>query len=135
MENMGTLEAAVLPLATFWVIVSTIQSAATFVNNMREQVVTGGSERCSFTLAHRRALFLDWKLSMLGTIASAFGFAGLIVVVAQQLSKMPGATAVVSIFYAVAAFPALGGLLFIVCAVSDIKLMNRALREAAAEAI
>jgi len=102
MNDMGALEAVVLPLATFWVVVSTMQSAATFVNGLREQVVTGGNERCAYTLAHRKALYLDWQLSMLGTIAAAFGFSGLIVAVAGHIARMPGGGEVVKIFYVVA---------------------------------
>lgn len=132
MNNLGAVETAVLPLATFWVIVSTLQSAATFVNTMREQVVSGGSDRRLFTLAHRRAIYLDWQLSMLGTIAAAFGFAGLVFAIAHRLEHVPGGATMEPILWVVALFPLLGGALFIVCGISDRRLMRMALESAAA---
>src|SRR6266446_2849446 len=106
---MDTIQSALLPLGAFWITFSALQSAASFVNEMRETIVTGYKGNQVLTVRHRKAMFFDWRLAMVGTIIAAFTFSGLIFFVSFHIRHVPDSAHSSPILAAVALFPLLGG--------------------------
>lgn len=123
------LVAAIAPIGAFWVAFQNLWSAAKFVNEIRETIVTGRHGGADLSLEHRKALFFDWQLSMAGTILAALVFGSITFWLgdyiesnaSEPISKIGTATQFV------AAFPFLVAFCFGLCGASDIRLIRHAL--------
>ena len=127
---MSTLEYYFLPLGAFWVAIQTILGSIAFVNNMRETIVTGQYDGVPLTIRHRYAMRFDWTLSMIGLISGLFMFSIVIFWLAYaQANALGGKISVAMLIVGIATF--LGGVLFVLCGISDHRLMQFVLRNAA----
>lgn len=117
-----TIQAVLAPLASFWVVLEGYMKATSFVNNMRETIITGVIGSTQLTIEHRKAIFVDWCLSMIGFMISNTLFAWVIASLAKLVPK--GAEGI----YGVALITFLGVLLFLVCGISDFRAIRYALK-------
>ena len=124
---MDTLQSAFLPLGAFWVAFQAIQGSTSFVNGMRETIVTGQLNGVSLTIRHRHAIRFDWLLSMCSTVFALFLFSGVIFWLALH-TQAPLNVSPAMIAVGVSTF--LGGLLFTICGISDYRLIQFTLRDA-----
>ena len=127
---MLEIQAWLAPLAGFWIIWDSLLKAAATVNGMRETIVSGQIGTISLTPEHRRAIFWDWQLSMAGTIFAAFLFGVLIAWIGNHLVASSSTAAVGQLMWGVSSLPFLGGSMFILCGISDWKLITQALTRA-----
>lgn len=123
---------ALAPLAAFWVAFQCLWSAAKFVNDMRETIVIGRLNSEPLDLHHRRTIYFDWKLTMMGTITAAVMFGGITFWIGLLFTRAADTLLheVGILLLCVSAFPWLVALCYIVCGVSDSRLISSALREA-----
>ena len=111
---MEALTQFIAPIVSLWVIHNAILSSAKFVNRMRETVISGLYEGVGITVAHQRALRLDWLLCIGATVGVCIIFAGIVVAVALtfnagSLMRWAG--------FAIALYPALCAVGFLICSV------------------
>ena len=126
---MSVLESYFLPLGAFWVAIQTILGSITFVNSMRETIVTGQYDGAPLTIRHRYAMRFDWILSMIGLISALFMFSIVIFWLAYaQANTFGGEISVAMVIVGITTF--IGGILFVLCGISDHRLMQFVLRNA-----
>jgi hypothetical protein len=67
---------ALAPLAAFWVALDGFLKIAAFTNGLRDSILSGKIGANDITLAHKRVLYIDWKLTMAGYTGTVvvFGF-------------------------------------------------------------
>jgi hypothetical protein len=128
---MDTLQSAFVPIFAMWVVFDSLMKAATVLNRLRESAVCGHHDGVRLTFAHPKGMFFDWCLTMFGVIAATLLTGVVVWLLADPgLDLMQGnariATRVASVF------PFAGALAFGLCAISDLRLIRRALREAEA---
>ena len=126
---MDILQSAFLPLGAFWIALQTITSSVTFVNGMRETIVTGQYDGNPLSVRHRYAIRYDWILSMCGITLMLLTFSVVIFWLAYSQAFTTGEEiSVAMIIVGVATF--FGGILFILCGISDYRLIQWTLRDA-----
>jgi hypothetical protein len=131
---MDNVQLLLLPLGVFWVSFSSLLSAASFVNEMRETIVAGTNKAGRMlTVRHRKTMFLDWCLSMLLAITAALIFSGLIFWIAIHIRALEQLRSVAGLLMAVATFPLLASIGLSICGASDFRLIQRTLQQAEAE--
>ena len=125
---MNEIGVALVPLAAFWASFNSLLQAAQFVNTIRDTVVMGTKDSRQIPVRIRKAMRFDWLLSMAGTIVASFLFAGILFWMAGHIGS--SGIGVARAVAAVGVFPALSGLLFIVCGINDNRVMQSAIAEA-----
>jgi hypothetical protein len=131
---MDNIQLLLLPLGVFWVSFSSLLTAASFVNEMRETIVAGTSKAGRpLSVQHRKTMFLDWCLSMILAITASLIFSCLIFWIAIHIRHQEQLRSVAGLLMAVAAFPLLASIGLSVCGTSDFRLIQRTLRKAQAE--
>ena len=126
MPKIPGIEIAVF-LAGFWAATKSMLDASFFVNNLRDTVVIGFKDGHTLSMAHRRALRLDWLLTMTGAVGFPLAFSGILFLVAARVDG--NVEGLVHFVLQVVAFvPLLGSALFVICGISDWRLMRKALR-------
>lgn len=124
------IQLAVLPLASFWAMFTSLISAAKFVNDIRDTIISGQKDKCDMSIEHRRGLFMDWLLSMIGIIVGCIGFATVTywmgTYIERNVTKELAEVALA--LKLVAMLPAIGAVLFIACGITDTKLIVKALK-------
>jgi hypothetical protein len=114
------------PVAGLWVVHNAMIVSAKFVNNMRETIATGYYEDRILSVDHKRAMLIDWTLSMGGLVATCFLFSGILLSACVWVPMEPFLKWSI---IAIGVYPILGALLFGVCAVWDYKLMRKKINE------
>lgn len=138
---MDIIQVAFLPLGAFWIALKTLLDTAGFANNMRELIVTGYQGTNQLGLKHRKAIFVDWCLTMMGAIVAAFVFSVLMILIANYItidSTVSNASNLEKASYAlvlVGITVFLCGVFFIICGVSDFKLIHATLSNASLKRI
>lgn len=123
---MNIFQVAVLPLGAFWAIFNSLISAGKFINEMRETVITGIKENCTLTPEHRKAIFLDWRLSMIGVVTGNFTYSFITFWIAFHLKgQVDYVWFPIMIVGIITLF---GAFLFIICGISDWNLIQKILR-------
>ena len=125
--EIGNLGLSAIPLASFWAAFNSLIKAADFVNGIRDVVITGSKNQVTLTPRLRKAMLFDWFLSMFGTIFTCVAFSAIIAWMGFYIDDKTGETAVAQIMWLVAAFPGAGGLLFVLCGISDFRAMTHAI--------
>jgi hypothetical protein len=125
---MELLTQFIAPIVSLWVIHNTIFYSAGFVNKMRETVISGLYEGERITKEHRRAILIDWTLCIAATIAVCMIFAGIVLAISialleDYLMKWIGV--------AIAFYPTICAVGFLICSIADLKLMLKAVQGAA----
>jgi hypothetical protein len=118
-----TIQAALAPLAAFWIALEGFIKAANFVNGMRDTIILGVLGTSQLSFHHRQAIFTDWQLSVVGFISAGIMFS---FIVFSLSGLAPRATIGI---YAVALNTFLGAVLFLICSVSDYRAIRHALRQ------
>jgi hypothetical protein len=118
-------------LAGFWAATKSLLDASAFVNDLRDTVTMGVKGHQSLSLMHRKALRLDWVLTMFGAVGFPIAFSGILFAVAASVDK--DEVLVHAVLHVVAYIPLIGSLLFAVCGISDWRLMNNAIKNAKPE--
>ncbi|MGZ5006784.1 MAG: hypothetical protein ACXWFI_02870 [Methylobacter sp.] len=121
------IQAALAPLAAFWIALDGITKMTQFVNGMREVIIMGVKDEIVLSLNHRKAMFYDWKLTMIGFIGATFMFSGVVFSLADLATQ-----AAIGI-YAVSVGICLGAVLFVLCGISDYRAISLALKETHSE--
>lgn len=125
-DELG-IEVAVF-LVGFWAATKSLLDASAFVNDLRDTVTIGVKGDQSLSLAHRKALRLDWLLTMFGAVGFPLAFSGILFAVAASVDE--ALKLVHAVLHIVAYIPLIGSLLFVICGISDWRLMNDAIRKA-----
>ena len=115
------IQAALAPLAAFWIALDGVIKMTKFVNDMRETIIFGVRDKAELSLHHRQAMFVDWKLSMVSFVGATFFFSGIVFSLADIVPK-----ASIGI-YGVSLSVLLGSVLFTICGVSDYRAIKLAL--------
>jgi len=131
---------AALPLASFWAMYNSLLSASEFVNNLRDAVLSGRLGGNGISPSHRRVLFWDWILCMIGTGSACLAFAGIIAfsgyfacqsgVLGKAGDEIP--LLMSRALYVTAGTPIIGFGILIACGVSDYRHMKEAMQLLAA---
>ena len=116
-----TIQAVLAPLSAFWVVMEGVMKASNFVNIMRDTIISGVQSGTQLTLHHRKAIFVDWCLSMLGFVISNLLLSGVIFSFAKLVPSV--ATGIYGVFL----ITFLGAILFIICGISDYKAIKHVL--------
>lgn len=124
------LELAFLPLASFWVMHSSLLGASKFLNDIRDTVITGVKNGVEISYDHRKVLLWDWKLSLFGTFSACGVFFLLIFWAGFYVLRkrdFPSHGELGHVLILTSFTPIIGGLLFYLCGVSDARLMEDSL--------
>lgn len=121
------LEMFLLPLAGFWAIFDSLSKAIESVNRMRETILIGQMDGKRLTLEHRKAMFLDWCLTMTGVIGASVLFSGIVFWIQHHVKTHPHVSEISTLLVCVALFPLISAFFFVVCGVSDFKLIHKTL--------
>jgi hypothetical protein len=70
----------ITPVVGLWAVHNVILASAEFVNKMRETVISGMRDNNKITPDHRRAILIDWSLSMIAVIGVCIIFSGILIV-------------------------------------------------------
>ena len=119
-----TIQIVLAPLAAFWVAMEGFNKTATFVNGMRDTIMSGVMGSTQLTLHHRQAMFVDWRLSIIGFIVADIIFSAIIFSLAGIAQKVAIG------IYGVALSTFLGAILFIICGISDYRAIKHTLEHA-----
>jgi len=120
-EVTNAVEVVLAPLAAFWVLLDGMMKMVTFVNGMRDVIITGVKDGVELSNNHRRAIFTDWKLSMVGFVGTDVLLSGVVFSLAKLVPDVRWG------IYAVSLAVLIGAILFVFCGVSDYKAINSAL--------
>ena len=123
---MEPLAQLITPIASLWVVHNAIFMSAGFVNKIRETVITGYYEGKEITREHRLAMIIDWTLCMMATITVALTFAGLLISASIVLDMTP---LLAWATRCIALYPSFCSVCFVICSISDYKLMHRAVAQ------
>ncbi len=118
---------SLIPLASFWATFNSLLSAAQFVNEIRDTVISGVKNSAVLSKEVRLSMKYDWILAMIGTIGAALLFAGLLIWMGWYIRIVTSSWPVTGAVWAVASYPIIGSVLFFLCGRSDIKAMNQAI--------
>jgi hypothetical protein len=118
-------------LGGFWAATKSLLDASAFVNDLRDTVTMGVKGHHSLSLRHRKALRLDWLLTMFGAVAFPLAFSGILFAVAGSVDEKQ--ELVHAVLHVVAYIPLIGSLLFVICGISDWRLMSDAIKNAKSE--
>lgn len=77
---------AVAPMATFWASFNSLLSITKYLNQIRDQVISGHDNGGSLSVDHRDAMRLDWIFLVVAGVLGAFTFAGCIYWVSHYVS-------------------------------------------------
>lgn len=130
MDGKLGVEIAVF-LAGFWAATKSLLDASAFVNDLRDTVTMGVKGHHSLSLMHRKALRLDWLLTMFGAVGFPVAFSGILFAVAGSVDEKE--VLVHAVLRIVAYIPLIGSVLFAICGISDWRLMNDAIKNAKPE--
>jgi hypothetical protein len=123
--------AVFLPLAGFWVVFDSLNKATQFVNSLRDTIVTGVSGGTELSTEHKRALLYDWRLSMVGTVFACFLFAGILIFIGEHLYWAAATKGAAEMLFGTSSFPFFSGVFFVLCGVSDQKLILKTIAASA----
>jgi hypothetical protein len=121
---MEKIQIVLAPLASFWLAMEGFMKATTFMNGMRETIISGVIGDHKLTIFHRETIFVDWCLSMIGFIISNT----MLSIVIFLLSELVDGAQFAILAVALTTF--LGAILFMICGISDYRAISRTLRHA-----
>ena len=84
---MDTLQVAILPLVAWWVTFKALFDTGSYLNKLRESVVTGYANGQPISFEHRRAIFFDWRICNVSLLLSAFMYSGINFWIAWYISE------------------------------------------------
>ena len=122
-EVKSAVEVVLAPLAAFWVSLDGMMKMVTFVNGMRDVIIAGVKDGIELSINHRRAIFTDWKLSMVGFVGTDVLLSGVVFSLAELVPDVRWG------IYAVSLAVLIGAILFVLCGASDYKAINSALSQ------
>jgi len=112
-------------LGGIWAAGKGMLDASSFVNGLRDAVVTGVKDGVALTFPHRRTLRIDWLLTMMGTVLFPVVYSVLLFVIADRLKTSLGGLH--TVLLVVCVVPLAGSILFTCCGVLDWRLMSSVL--------
>ncbi|MFM9046970.1 MAG: hypothetical protein ACKOOH_04830 [Cyanobium sp.] len=109
---------AIAPLAAFWVALDGFLKIAAFTNGLRDSILSGKIGSNDITLAHKRVLYIDWKLTMAG-------YTGTVVVFGFILLGLAGLTGSKVPIQGLAFTVFVGAILFVICGIHDSRAIQQ----------
>ena len=118
---------AIAPLAAFWVALDGFLKIAAFTNGLRDSILSGKIGANDITLAHKRVLYIDWKLTMAGYTKTVvvFGF------ILLRLAELTGSKVSIQ---GLAFTVFVGAILFVICGIHDSQAIRQCIRNQANDA-